>query len=61
MRAFQSALAAAEELDMPYEAALAHLEIGRRLGDADAARAAHLRQGREMLARIGVVPSTADA
>lgn len=61
MRAFESALAAAEELDMPYEAALAHQEIGRRLHEGDPARAAHLEQGRQILGRIGVAQPDADA
>jgi tetratricopeptide (TPR) repeat protein len=61
IRAFESALAAAEELDMPYEAALAHMEIGRRLNGEDPARAEHLRQGRQILERIGVAQSNADA
>ena len=60
MRAFQSALSAAEELDMPYEAALAHMEIGRRLVGDDPARATHLQRGREILERIGVAQANAD-
>ena len=49
------AVAKAEALDMPYEAALAHLELGRRLGSA-APAPEHRRRGREILDQIGVRP-----
>jgi class 3 adenylate cyclase len=58
-RAYESAIASAEALHMPYEAALAHLEIARRLGAEDPAKEEHLRQGREILDRIGVTESNA--
>lgn len=52
-RAWRGGLAQAEALDMPYEQAIAHLEIGRHLGEGDPARSTHLTTGREILGRIG--------
>jgi hypothetical protein len=54
LQSLRAALAAAEGMDMPYEAALAHVELGRRLEAADPERSSHRQAARELLGRIGV-------
>lgn len=47
-------LAAAQQLALPYDEALAHHEIGQRLPADNPERARHLQQAQEILARLGV-------
>jgi tetratricopeptide (TPR) repeat protein len=46
-------LRAAEKLDMPYSAGLAHLEIGQRLPLTDPARSRHLARACRLFIRLG--------
>jgi len=49
---WRRAIGLAERLNMPYEQALAHHEIGRHLPPADAQRIAHLGAARELYSRL---------
>ena len=53
LRRWRSALAEAERLAMPYEAALARLEIGRHLPEADPEREARLADALATFRRLG--------
>ena len=53
--ALRRALRNAEDLAMPFEQALAHLEIGRSLGRDDPARRDHLERARAIFERLGAV------
>ncbi|HEX9439329.1 MAG TPA: hypothetical protein VF909_06605, partial [Roseiflexaceae bacterium] len=52
-KAWQTSLAAAERLEMPYEQAQALYEIGRHLPPGDPARAEHLRRASDIFERLG--------
>lgn len=54
LQSFRAALATAERMDMPYEEALAHLELGRRLEAADPERRSHRQSADDLFGRIGV-------
>jgi class 3 adenylate cyclase len=60
-RAFAAAVASAEALRMPYEAALAHLELGRRLDSSDPERVHHLERSQEIFRSIGIAGSAGGA
>jgi hypothetical protein len=51
-RAWRHCLKEAERFALPYEAARAHYEIGRRLGITDPARRAHLVEAEEGFRRL---------
>ena len=59
--ACRKALRAAEDLAMPYERALAHLELGRSLDRGDPDRGDHLDRARAILERLGATPSVDQA
>ncbi|HEX6387021.1 MAG TPA: adenylate/guanylate cyclase domain-containing protein [Anaerolineae bacterium] len=50
---WQEALAASEQLQMPYELGLSHYEIGRHLTGDDPARQQHLTQAVAIFSRLG--------
>jgi class 3 adenylate cyclase/tetratricopeptide (TPR) repeat protein len=52
-RSWRRALRAAERLQMPYEMARAHYEMGRHPGDSDAARRVHLERASQLFANLG--------
>ena len=52
--AWAQSLAAAQELDMPYDEALAHFEIGHRAEVDDPARLQHLGQATAIFGKLGV-------
>jgi class 3 adenylate cyclase/tetratricopeptide (TPR) repeat protein len=52
-RAWSTSLAAAQRLELGYEAACAHLEIGRHLPDGDPERRLHLAQAASGFAKAG--------
>jgi class 3 adenylate cyclase/tetratricopeptide (TPR) repeat protein len=54
LQSMRAGLATAERLDMPYEAALAHTELGRRLEASNPERTSHLQSAQDLLGRIGV-------
>jgi class 3 adenylate cyclase/tetratricopeptide (TPR) repeat protein len=51
---WRKSIAAANQLDMPYSAGLAHDELARRLPADDPARLKHLAQAREIFSHLGV-------
>ncbi len=51
--AWQESLAAARDLEMAYDEALAHYEIGRHAAAGDPARAEHLARAGEIFERLG--------
>jgi hypothetical protein len=51
---WQKALAAAEQLNMPYEQALVHYEIGRHTSD-QAVREEHLEKAEELFGKMGIL------
>jgi tetratricopeptide (TPR) repeat protein len=53
-RAWQASLSAAQRLGMPFEAALAHIELGRP-ADGQPQRQWHLQQAQSLLDELGVV------
>jgi tetratricopeptide (TPR) repeat protein len=53
-RAWRASLSAAQRLGMPFEAARAHVELGRR-GDGQPQRQWHLQQAQSLLRELGVV------
>ncbi len=53
MRAWKLSLALGEKLDMPFDRALAHFEIGRHMVPTDPARLVHERQARAGFERLG--------
>lgn len=55
LRLWRKSLAAAERYRMPYEQALAHAELARRLPAADPAAAGHRSRARELFTRVGAV------
>jgi hypothetical protein len=60
-RAWQASLAAAARLEMPYDEALAHYELGRHLPDADPGREEHLARACEIFERLGAAYDLARA
>jgi tetratricopeptide (TPR) repeat protein len=52
---WQTALAKAEKLEMPYDQALAHYTIGRYLAEDDPARQEHLKRASALFAELGAV------
>lgn len=52
LRWWRRAVARAQELSMPYEEGLAHLELGRHLDRHDPERDVHLRAAREIFERL---------
>ncbi|MDP8987184.1 MAG: AAA family ATPase [Actinomycetota bacterium] len=60
-RSWRAGLKAAERLQMPYEAARAHYEIGRHLPEADPARRLHLEQASQLFAGLGAEDDVARA
>ena len=60
-RSWRAGLEAAERLDMPYEMARAHYEIGRHLPKADAACRVHLEQASQLFASVGAEDDVARA
>ena len=59
LRSWQVALTRATELSMTFEEGLAHYEIGRHLGEGDAARVAHLGEAALIFGRLGASPALA--
>jgi tetratricopeptide (TPR) repeat protein len=53
---WRKSLAAAVQLAMPYEQALAHYEMGRHLDASHPDRAEHLQQASDVFSRLGAVP-----
>ena len=53
LRRWRSAVDTAERLSMPYEAALARLEIGRHLDAGDPGRPSHLEAALGIFRRLG--------
>src|SRR5262249_17255087 len=53
---WQRCLAESERFALPYEAARAHYEMGRRLGVADPERTTHLSSAEDGFRRIGAEP-----
>lgn len=53
--AWNKAIAAAETMDMPYELAQAHYELGRHLPAADPARKMHLAKAQGLYEQIGAM------
>jgi class 3 adenylate cyclase/tetratricopeptide (TPR) repeat protein len=49
---WEKSLALAEDLEMPYEQALAHYEIGRHLNDGDPGRKQHLEQAADIFSQL---------
>ncbi|MDQ3978319.1 MAG: hypothetical protein M3314_02040, partial [Actinomycetota bacterium] len=60
-RSWRAGLKAAERLQMPYEAARAHYEIGRHLGEAEPARRFHLERAAELFRDLGAEDDAARA
>jgi class 3 adenylate cyclase/tetratricopeptide (TPR) repeat protein len=54
---WEKSLAAAQRLDMLFEQALAHSELGRHAVDSDREAARHLARARELLIEVGATPS----
>jgi hypothetical protein len=52
-RSWRAGLKAAHRLEMPYEAARAHYEIGRHLPATDPVRRVHLEQASQLFASLG--------
>jgi hypothetical protein len=62
VRAWRRSLDGARRLDMPYDEAMAHLELGRHLRPTEVTpggwgREEHLARSRELLAALGVEPA----
>jgi eukaryotic-like serine/threonine-protein kinase len=62
VRAWRRSLDAARRLDLPYDEAMAHLQLGRHLGPTEATpggwgREEHLARSRELLAALGTDPA----
>jgi class 3 adenylate cyclase/tetratricopeptide (TPR) repeat protein len=55
LKAWRGSLALSEQLEMPFERALAHFEIGRHLAETDAERELHLAQARAGFEALGTV------
>ena len=55
---WQKGLAVAQELEMPYDAALLHYQLARRLAKDDPNRQAHLQQAAEIFEQLHVQPPT---
>jgi tetratricopeptide (TPR) repeat protein len=53
LRLWRTTVALGERLEMPYPAALAHLELAAFLSSADPARDTHCRSARQLLTRLG--------
>ncbi len=60
-KAWQKSLMMAEQLQMPYEQAQAHYDIGFHLVPSDPAREQHLRRARELFSQIGAAYDLAQA
>ncbi len=52
MQVWHKGLEAATRLNMPYEQALAHLEIGQHVPDGDPQRQSHLARARDIFAQV---------
>jgi class 3 adenylate cyclase/tetratricopeptide (TPR) repeat protein len=52
-KTWKRSIAAAEQLEMPYEQGLAHYELGRHSGADDPARSLHLARACEIFAELG--------
>jgi MoxR-like ATPase len=62
IRAWRRSLEAARRLDLPYDEAMAHLELGRHLGPAETTpggwgREEHLARSRELFGALGAEPA----
>jgi hypothetical protein len=66
VRAWRRSLDAARRLDLPYDEAMAHLQLGRHLRPTEATpggwgREEHLARSRELLTALGTEPALLDA